>query len=155
MQNINIRKVKGFTLIELMIVVAIVAILAAIALPVYQDYVARSQVSECMATAGAVKTSITEYYSSLGEFPPASRYEDQDGGRYTDNVDHDEAGIITCTMRNDAPVNQRVRGYSFTLEPDVQAASQGTGNVIVDWFCETTVQDGEKYLPTGCQNINP
>lgn len=60
---------KGFTLIELMIVVAIVGILAAIAIPAYKDYIVRSKVSECAATLGACKTSVTEFYNTRGNLP--------------------------------------------------------------------------------------
>ena len=134
---------QGFTLIELMIVVAIVAILAAIALPVYQDYLARSQVSEGMATAGALKTSITEFHMAQGAFPAAAVYADTVGGRYTAGATHDAAGQITVTMRNAAPVNQRVRGFTFTLTPTV------TGNEITNWTCATA--GSSKFLPSGCQ----
>ncbi len=60
---------KGFTLIELMIVVAIVGILAAIAIPAYKDYTIRAKVSECAATLGACKTSVTEYFNTLNVHP--------------------------------------------------------------------------------------
>ena len=104
--NTQMKKAQqGFTLIELMIVVAIVGILAAIAIPAYQDYVARSQVSEGVATAGAVKTGITEFYQSQGEFPSANVYDDTVGGRYTASATHDNAGVITVTMRGAAPVS--------------------------------------------------
>lgn len=140
---------KGFTLIELMIVVAIVAILAAIALPLYQDYVARSQVSEGMAAAGAMKTSITEYTMAMGAFPTANRFNagsaGTPAGRYTESVTHDGSGVITVTMLDDAPVNQRVRGFSFTMTPD-----GGDGGAdITNWQCATTGES--KFLPSGCQ----
>jgi len=134
---------KGFTLIELMIVVAIIGILAAVAVPAYQDYVARSQVAEGMATAGAVKTGLSEYYATRGEFPPADQFEETNGGRYTEGVTHDANGEMTVTLRNAAPVNNSVRGFQFTVTPTV------TSGAITDWVCATT---GEaKYLPSGCQ----
>ncbi len=139
------KKVQsGFTLIELMIVVAIIGILAAVAIPAYQDYVARSQVTEGMATAGAVKTSISEYFASQGTMPPANQYEETIGGRYTAGVQHDISGIITVTMKNAAPVNNSIRGYTFLLTPTV------TSGTINNWSCSTTGQ--VKYLPSGCQN---
>ena len=63
---------KGFTLIELMIVIAIVGILAAVALPAYQDYTVRAKISEGMARASEAKTAVTEYYSSTGTVPVAA-----------------------------------------------------------------------------------
>ncbi|MEE2604323.1 MAG: pilin [Pseudomonadota bacterium] len=134
---------QGFTLIELMIVVAIIGILAAVAVPAYQDYVARSQVAEGMATAGAVKTGLSEFYATKGEFPPANQFAETAGGRYTAGVAHDDAGVMTVTLRNAAPVNNAVRGFTFTLTPTV------TNNAIVDWVCATS--GDAKYLPSGCQ----
>lgn len=137
----------GFTLIELMIVVAIVGVLAAIALPVYQDYIARSQVSEAIAGSGAAKTSLTEYFQSIGDFPPAGQFDDTVGGRYTATITHDAVGQITGTMRSVAPVNQRVRGFTFTLTPGCTTVSASV--TISTWICDTALN--RKYLPSGCQ----
>ncbi|WP_431023408.1 pilin [Halomonas sp. H5] len=136
----------GFTLIELMIVVAIVGILAAVAIPAYRDYVARSQVAEGVATAGAIKTSITEHFMSQGAMPPANQYDADAGGRYTASATHDAGGIITVTLRGaGSPVNAAVQGYQFTLEPDIAS------NAIVDWECAPAGGGDIKYLPSGCQ----
>mgnify|MGYP001558706629 FL=1 len=133
----------GFTLIELMIVVAIVGILAAIAIPAYQDYVARAQVSEGVAAAGAMKTSITEYYQSQGGFPNANVY-DVPGGRYYSGATHDNAGIITVTMQNAAPVSSPIRNKTFTMSPTT------TSGYIIGWKCAVNSMNA-KYLPSGCQ----
>jgi len=151
MQSMKKSIQKGFTLIELMIVVAIIGILAAIAIPAYQDYIARAQVSEGMATAGAIKTGITEFFQSQGVMPAANVYQDLTGGRYTLSAVHDAAGIITVTLRGAAPVSTPVQNYTFTMQPESAAGVVTVpGQSIVRWSCATGGL--AKYLPSGCQN---
>jgi len=69
METNEMKKQQGFTLIELMIVVAIIGILAAIAIPAYQDYTIRAQVSEGLNLSGAAKAAVTEYFQDQGTFP--------------------------------------------------------------------------------------
>ena len=141
------KKQAGFTLIELMIVVAIVGILAAVAIPAYQDYTARAQVAVGAATAGAMKTGISEYYAAQGGCPPAGTFDEVDGGRYTLQATHDDACTITVTMRGASPVNTRVQGGTFTFTPAYNAAN----DAIINWTCAVGTL-GVKFLPSGCQN---
>lgn len=143
--NTRFRRTAGFTLIELMIVVAIVAILAAIAIPAYQDYTARSQVSEGIAMAAAAKTAIEDFRIANGDWPPANIYNAPASARFTASLTHDSSGVITVTMGSAAPVAASVRGYSFTFAPIL------TGNDITSWVCIPAGGGSVKYLPSGCR----
>jgi type IV pilus assembly protein PilA len=114
------------------------------------NYVARSQISEAMAASGAVKTSITEFRIAQGNFPPAGRFNDATGGRYTLSVNHDAAGVITAQMRPGAPVNTRVRNMTFDMAPVLGGVNNED---IVNWNCQNPggVPNADKYLPSGCQ----
>ncbi|ENS9152874.1 pilin, partial [Neisseria gonorrhoeae] len=110
---------KGFTLIELMIVIAIVGILAAVALPAYQDYTARAQVSEAILLAEGQKSAVTEYYLNHGIWPkdntsagvasPASNIK----GKYVQKVEVNN-GVVTATMAS-SNVNKEIQGKKLSL----------------------------------------
>ncbi|HGO7652835.1 TPA: pilin [Neisseria meningitidis] len=127
---------KGFTLIELMIVIAIVGILAAVALPAYQDYTARAQVSEAILLAEGQKSAVTEYYLNHGIWPKnntsagvASSSEIK--GKYVEKVEVAK-GVITATMLSTG-VNKEIQGKKLSLWAKRQDGS-------VKWFCGQPVK---------------
>ncbi|EMT6773480.1 pilin, partial [Neisseria gonorrhoeae] len=135
---------KGFTLIELMIVIAIVGILAAVALPAYQDYTARAQVSEAILLAEGQKSAVTEYYLNNGEWP-----EDNDKagvassssikGKYVKEVKVAK-GVVTATMKSDG-VNKEIKNKKLSLW-----AKRENGSV--KWFCGQPVTRDNKANDT-------
>jgi type IV pilus assembly protein PilA len=140
---------KGFTLIELMIVVAIIAILAAIAIPAYQDYLIRSQVSEGAVLADGAKTAMAEFYSSTGHFPTtnASAGLASAGsikGQYVSQVDVATNGKITATYGG-SKANAAISAGPSTL---IFSAVANGGSI--EWHC-TGGTVASKYLPTSCR----
>ncbi|HGX9769861.1 TPA: pilin [Neisseria meningitidis] len=122
---------KGFTLIELMIVIAIVGILAAVALPAYQDYTARAQVSEAILLAEGQKSAVTEYYLNHGKWPKnntsAGVATSTDiKGKYVKEVEV-KNGVVTATMLSSG-VNKEIQGKKLSLWAKRQDGS-------VKWFC--------------------
>ncbi|HEZ7708804.1 TPA: pilin [Neisseria meningitidis] len=122
---------KGFTLIELMIVIAIVGILAAVALPAYQDYTARAQVSEAILLAEGQKSAVTEYYLNHGKWPDGNSdagvaTSSEIKGKYVEKVEVAK-GVITATMLSTG-VNKEIQGKKLSLWAKRQAGS-------VKWFC--------------------
>ncbi|ENW1985376.1 pilin [Neisseria gonorrhoeae] len=159
---------KGFTLIELMIVIAIVGILAAVALPAYQDYTARAQVSEAILLAEGQKSAVTEYYLNHGEWPAnngaagvASPTDIK--GKYVESVTV-EKGVVTAKMLSSG-VNKEIQGKKLSLW-----AKRENGSV--KWFCGQPVQRADagaandavkdaagkkidtKHLPSTCRDTS-
>ncbi|HEZ5655246.1 TPA: pilin [Neisseria meningitidis] len=127
---------KGFTLIELMIVIAIVGILAAVALPAYQDYTARAQVSEAILLAEGQKSAVTEYYLNHGEWPANNSSAGvatsaNIKGKYVQSVTVAN-GVITAQMAS-SNVNNEIKGKKLSLWAKRQDGS-------VKWFCGQPVQ---------------
>ncbi|ENV5725243.1 pilin, partial [Neisseria gonorrhoeae] len=141
---------KGFTLIELMIVIAIVGILAAVALPAYQDYTARAQVSEAILLAEGQKSAVTEYYLNHGKWPEdntsagvASSPTDIKG-KYVEKVEVAK-GVVTATMKSDG-VNKEIKGKKLSLWAKRQDGS-------VKWFCGQPVKRDDGKAKAGNDDV--
>ncbi|ENX7353582.1 pilin [Neisseria gonorrhoeae] len=127
---------KGFTLIELMIVIAIVGILAAVALPAYQDYTARAQVSEAILLAEGQKSAVTEYYLNHGIWPKNNdeagvASPDKIKGKYVESVTV-ENGVVTAKMKPSG-VNKEIKNKKLSLWAKREDGS-------VKWFCGQPVK---------------
>ncbi len=140
---------KGFTLIELMIVVAIIGILAAVAIPAYQDYIARAQMSEAIELMGGTKTPLAEFYQSQGRWPTALTSVatiSTPAGKYVDKILLNGAtnatGTITvsATMKTSG-VNSSISGIVSTL-----ASVDGA-----QWTCKPANSAKAKYYPSTCR----
>ncbi|CUJ72079.1 pilin [Achromobacter xylosoxidans] len=165
--NYNNKDKKGFTLIELMIAVAIVGVLGAVAVPAYQDYSIRAQISEGILLAEGAKPMITEYHATHGEYPTNSAAVGYSGatGTYVSSVSIQQDGHIVATMGNEA--NSKLQGKKVILTPAINGGTEiilsdatfldkilGIGSAYAadptGWSCYSDVEP--KYLPKSCEH---
>jgi len=138
---------RGFTLIELMIVVAIIGILAAIAIPAYLDYAVRSQVANGINLAAAAKVAVAEYYQDQGTYPGDNATAGLSAaatitGKYVLQVEITGAGLIEVTFGKDA--NGKILDAVMTITPTDNDGS-------LSWACKGDATLVEKWLPPACR----
>ncbi|WP_151832614.1 pilin [Acinetobacter ursingii] len=154
---------KGFTLIELMIVVAIIGILAAVALPAYQDYTIRAKISEAILAGSTCRTAVSEAYQSAASLPAGGAFGCEQAGtsaspisKYVQSVATATNGVITVTTSNEKSLKT---AGSKTIDMVPQLAngtamtSANVGTAVGSWKCGPGATTGidPKYLPASCR----
>jgi type IV pilus assembly protein PilA len=149
------KRLHGFTLIELMIVVAVLGILSAVALPAYQSYSVRAKVSEAILALSACRSTIAEVYQSGGAAPAAGTWgcEATSGSQYVAGITTDANGVATATIAN---VATAVDGSTITLTPYIAGvpanAASDMGKDVTEWRCGGSGTNLPiKYLPASCR----
>ena len=145
---------SGFTLLELMIVVAIIGILAAIALPAYQNFSIRAKISEAILALGSCRTTISEVYQAGDTAPGPDAWGcEQEGSRYVGAISTDANGVVTATL---AGIASAVNGRKITLAPLIDNAPADSashmGRSVNAWICGGSGTDlTANHLPASCR----
>ena len=148
------KKQQGFTLIELMIVVAIIGILAAIAIPAYQDYTQRAQIGEAFTVVSAAKTAIAEFAQTNGDYPTGTDITNLNlditagnAGKYVNSVTVTaDTGEISAVMLGAGAVGAKIATKEVQFCPPTQDLSTLTGSFT--WACSSDAD--QKFLPKSC-----
>lgn len=147
---------KGFTLIELMIVVAIIGILAAVAIPAYQDYIARAQVTEALNLTGAAKTPVAEFYADRGVWPTVSEFDllvTQQAGKYVATVipSNTTSGFQVTATFNATGVAADIQSATFVLATEDGQTWVCDATTIATYGGSTAPTIGDQYVPAACK----
>lgn len=150
---------QGFTLIELMIVIAIIGILAAVALPAYQDYTVKAKISEVILATSQCRTAVAEVYqtSSAGSGPGANNWgceSASQSSKYVGSVQTDANGVVTVTSSSAADLPSAAQSKTITLTPtNATGTALGISDIptqVAAFKCAPGTMPG-KYLPGSCK----